>query len=88
MATWIVHFKVVQGPLTYLGSFQSMKILGQSKVKSFVRKLPCHIKIAETSKYAILAMKGPEVAFKIMLTSHRVNNRALKIKNHEKDELA
>jgi len=60
-----------------------MKISGQSKVKSFTRKLPRHTKIAETTNYAILAMKGPEVVFKITLRSHRANNRALTIKNHE-----
>ena len=52
-----------------------MKILGQSKVKSFTRKLPRHTKIAETSNYAISAMKGPEVAFEITLTSCRVNHK-------------
>jgi len=33
-------------------------------------------------------MKELEVAFKITLTSCKVNNRALKIKNHEQHELA
>ena len=52
-----------------------MKILGQSKVKSFTRKLPRHTKIAEKSNYTISAMKGPEVAFEITLASRRVNHR-------------
>jgi len=51
-----------------------MKILGQSKVKSFTRKLPRHTKIAKTSNYVILAMKGLEVAFEFTLTSRRVYN--------------
>jgi len=58
-----------------------MKTLGQSKVKSFTRKLPCYTKFAEILNYAILAMKELEVAFKTTLASRRVNNRALKIKN-------
>jgi len=60
-----------------------MKIMCQSEVRSFTRKLPRHTMIAKTSNYAILAMKRPEVAFKITLTSRWVNNRALNIKNHE-----
>ena len=52
-----------------------MKILGHSKVKSLTRKLPRHTKIAKTSNYAILAMKGPEVAFEIILASCTVNHR-------------
>jgi len=48
-----------------------MKILGQFKVKAFTRRLPRCIKIAETSNYAMLAMKGPEVAFEITLASCR-----------------
>ena len=55
-----------------------MKILSQSKVKSFNRKLPRHTRIAETSNYAILAMRGPEVAFEITLASRRVNHRTYK----------
>jgi len=51
-----------------------MKILGQSKVKSFTRKLPRHTNIAKTSNYAISTMKGPEVAFEITLASRRVNH--------------
>ena len=54
-----------------------MKILGHSKVKSFNRRLPCHTKTAETSNYAISAMKGPEVEFEITLASRRVNHRTL-----------
>ena len=46
-----------------------MKILGQSKIKSFTRKLPCYTKVAEIPNYAILAIKELEVAFKITLTS-------------------
>ena len=57
--------------------------MGQYEVESFTRKISRHTKIAETSNYAILAMKGPEVAFKITFTSRRVNYDALKIKNHE-----
>jgi len=52
-----------------------MNILGQSKVKSFTRKLPHHTKIAETSNYATLVIKGPEVAFEITLASRKVNHR-------------
>ena len=60
-----------------------MKILGQSKVKSFTRKLPCYTKVAEIPNYTILVMNELEIALKITLTSHRADNRALKIKNHE-----
>ena len=60
-----------------------MKTLGQSKVKSFTRKLPRHTKIAETSNYTILAIKEPEVAFEFTLTSCGIYNRALRIKNHK-----
>jgi len=34
-----------------------MKILGESKVKSFTRMLSPHTKVAETSNYAVLATK-------------------------------
>jgi len=64
-----------------------MKISDQSEVKSFTRKLPHHTKIAETSNYAILAMKGPEVVFEFTLASHRVHSKAQRIKDHELHEL-
>ena len=62
---------------------QKHEISSQSKVKSFTRKLPCYTKVAEIPNYAILAMKELKVAFKTTLTLRRVNNKALKIKNHE-----
>ena len=60
-----------------------MKILGQSKVKSFTRRSSRHIKVAETSNYAILAMKELEATLEATLTSHGLNNRARKVKYHE-----
>ena len=59
-----------------------MKILGQSKVKSFTRRLS-HTKVAETSNYDIVAIKGLEATPEITLTSLGVNNRAQKVKDHE-----
>ena len=46
-----------------------MKILGQSKVKSFTRRLSPHTKVAETSNYAILAIKELEATPETTLTS-------------------
>jgi len=60
-----------------------MKILGQSKVKSFTRRLLPHTKVAETSNYAILAIKELEATLETTLTSLGVNNRAQKVKDHE-----
>ena len=60
-----------------------MKILGQSKVKSFTMRLSHHTKVAEISNYAILAMKELEATLKTTLTSRGVNNRARKVKYHE-----
>jgi len=60
-----------------------MKILNQSKVKSLTRKLPHDSKVAETSNYAILTMKELGVKLEFTLTSRRVYNRALRIKDHE-----
>ena len=58
-----------------------MKILNQTKVKLLTGKLT-H-KVAETSNYAKLGMKELEIVLETTLASHRVNNRALKIRNHE-----
>jgi len=60
-----------------------MKILGQSKVKSCTRRFSPHTKVAETSNYAILAIKELEATPKTTLTSLGVNNRAQKVKDHE-----
>ena len=60
-----------------------MKILGQYKVKSFTRRLSRHTKVAETSNYAILAMKELGATLGTILTSRRVSNRAQKVKDHE-----
>jgi len=60
-----------------------MKILNQSRVKSLTGKLPHYSKVAESSNYAILIMKELGVTLEFTLTSPRVYNRALRIKNHE-----
>ena len=65
-----------------------MKILGQSKVKSFTRRLSPNTKVAETSNYDILAIKGLEATPEITLTSLGINNRAQKVKDHEYREIA
>ena len=52
-------------------------------VKSFTRRLSPNAKIAETSNYDILAIKGLEATLEITLTSLGVNNRAQNIKDHE-----
>ena len=46
-----------------------MKILGQSKVKSFTRRLSPSTKVAGTSNYDMLAIKGLEATPEITLTS-------------------
>ena len=69
--------------LTQSGSFSKMKILSESKVKSFTKRLSHHTKVVETSNYAILAMKELEATLETTLTSRGVNNRARKIKDHE-----
>ena len=65
-----------------------MKILGQSKLKSFTKRLSPHIKVAETSNYPILAIKELEATRETTSTSLGVNNRAQKVKDHEYHELA
>ena len=74
--------------LTQLGSFSNMKILGQSKVKSFTKRLSHHTKVPKTSNYTILAIKELEATLETTLTSRGANNGARKIKDHEKHELA
>ena len=60
-----------------------MKILGQSKVKSF-NKWASHLtKVAKTSNYTILAMNELEATLETTLISRGVNNRARKVKDHE-----
>ena len=53
-----------------------MNLLGQSKVKSFTRRLSPHTKVAETLNYGILAIKELEATPETTLTSLGVNNRA------------
>ena len=60
-----------------------MTMLNQSKVKSIIGKLTHHSKVAETSNYAILIMKELGVRLEFTLTSRRLYNRALRIKNRE-----
>ena len=60
-----------------------MKILGQSKVKSFTRRLSANAQVAGISNYDILAIKGLEAKPEITLTSLGINNRAQKVKDHE-----
>ena len=69
--------------LTQSGSFSNMKILGQSKVKSFTKRLSHHTKVAKTSNYTILAMKELEATLETTLTSRGINSRARKVKDHE-----
>jgi len=60
-----------------------MKVSNQTKVKILIGKLPHHSKVVETSNYTKLTMKKTEVALETTLASHRANNRALKVRNHE-----
>ena len=69
--------------LTQSGSFSNMKILGQSKVRSFTKMLSHHTTVGETSNYVILAMKELEATLETTLTSRGVNNSAWKVKDHE-----